>query len=242
MSWALAASVGINALQGYMQGSVQAAYQRGQQFAANTQALAQRNAEIRQMERAMELQAKQNKAVLKADIQTLVNTNFTAGLLGIQLAQQKRTATQNQSLLRQGESVAVASASANSAAAGTIGPSVDAVTSDIRRKADQGLNQIQDQAEADRFNYETGIRNLYTGYTQGQQMIDDTLPDEFEPIRFIDQPNRVNAGQYVLGAALQVGAQYALDTWRLGLGSRGSPAQAASQGNGSVTVYGIRRT
>lgn len=239
MSYALAAGVGISALQGFLQGRVQASYQRGQQFAANSQALAQRNAEIRQLEKSMELQAKQNKALLKADLSTLINTNYTAGLLGISLAQQRRTSAQNLTRLRQGESVAIGTVTANSAAAGTIGASVDAVASDIRRKADQGLNQIYDQASVDQLNYDTSIRNLYEGYLQGQQQIDDSLPDEFTPIRFIDAPTGgPSFGQALVQGALQVGGQYFMDQWRLGLGSKGSAG--GSPASGSVTLYGLR--
>lgn len=241
MSWALAAGVGINALQGYLQGSVQSAYQRGQHFAQNTQALAQRNAEIRQLERAMELQAKQNQAILKADIATLVNTNYTAGLLGLQLAGQKRASLQNKTRLKQGEAVAIGTVTADAAAAGTIGASVDAVASDIRRKADIGMGQIYDQAEADALNYETGIYNLYQGYVQGQAQIDDSLPDEFTPIRFMDAPVAKNTlGSHILGSALQFGGQYMMDTWRLGLGSRNSTAPTGGGGSG-VTLYGLRK-
>lgn len=238
----MGAQVGIGALQSFFGGRVESIYARGDQAAQQAQALANRAAELEQLTMGLSLQARQNDAIAKADIQTLINTNIQASLLGINLSAQKRAEAQNRVVVKRNRAAAIGSAMTDAAAAGTIGASVNAVVSDIKRQSADANAAIADQGDVDRFNYSVSIDQLYRSYEQGVQRFDTSLPSTPSTLIMGDRaPKGQSFGSALLGSTLNVGMGYLTDSIRLGLGNSSRNNSNTGASSGGVTLYGLRR-
>lgn len=215
----MGAQVGIGALQNFFGSRTQAIYARADQYGQQAQAYANRAAEYAQLTKGMELQTRQNEAIAKADIQSLINTNMNAALLGINLSAQKRAAASNRVAVKRNKAAAIGEAMTDAAAAGTIGASVNAVASDIARQSANANAAIADQADAEQYNFEVSIEQLYRGYEQGVPTYDNSLPSSLPPIIMgRTAPRGPSIGQSLLGSAIGVGSSYLTSYIQLGLG------------------------
>lgn len=241
MLLALGAQAGLGALSSFFGGRAQTYYSRGDQYLQQAQAYANRAAEIEQLTKGMQLQAKQNEAIAKADIQTLINTHMQAALLGVNLSAQKRVAAQNRVAVKRNRTAELGAAMVDAAAAGTIGASVDAVASDIRRQSAVANAAIEDQADVDSFNYQVSVEQLYRSYEQGIPTYDDTLPSSLPPLVMGSVTGRgPSFGQALLGSVANVGMNYLSSRISLGLGPKASPPPASSTGGQTVKLNGLR--
>lgn len=219
MPWGMAAQVGIGALQSFFGGRTEAIYARADQYANQAQALANRSAETQQLTQQMQLQGRQNDAIAKADIQSLINTNMQAALLGINLSAQKRAQAANRVAVKRNKAASVGAAMTDAAAAGTIGASVQAVTNDIARQSANANAALADQGDADNFNYQVSVEQLYRGYEQGVPMLDQSMPQSLPPLVMGRiAPKSQGIGSALMGSALNVGANYLTSRMNLGLG------------------------
>lgn len=238
MVGALAGQIGIGALSSFFGGRAEVYYARGDQYLQQAQAYANRVAEIEQLSKGLDLQARQNEALKKSDIQSLINTHMQASLLGVSLSAQKRVAAQNRIAVSRNRAASVGATMAEAAATGTIGASVDAVANDIRRQSAVASAAIEDQADVDSFNYQVSVEQLYRGYQQGVPTYDDTLPSPLPPLVM----GRVTArppsfGQALLGSAANVGMNYLSSRMQLGMGPAASPPPTTGH---TVKLNGLR--
>lgn len=220
----------LGGLSSYLGGSVAKYNARAQAYTQQAQALANTDAQVRQLTKAMQQQGLQNEYIAEANLQNLINSHTASALLGVRLAEQKRFAAKNLTANRRNANQVLGSITANAAAAGTIGSSVDAVAADVRRKAAEGTAEILDVVEQERYNTATQIKQVYDGYTQSVQRYDTTMPEAITaPILGPVLGGGSSFGQALLGSAINVGMGY-LNS-RLKLGSLGS-------GNTNTDPYG----
>lgn len=205
-------------------------YTQYQQYSQYNQKLLQTKQEMKYITKAMGVQSQRNQQIAKADVQSLINTNYMAGLAQIQLGQQKKLAAERSTQLGSNRLLALGSAQNARAASGTIGASTKAVARDIDNKIGSALIGVQEELGVQNLNMETQIRNLYAGYIQNQKFIDTSSPDFADAIPeapgvspFVYSPT-VEAPSYsnyfISGAAQAVGS-YALRRMDLGTGSSG---------------------
>lgn len=242
MSWALAAQVGIGALSSWLGSRADKYIAKGQQYQQESQAYLGGISQIKQLSKMLDVQGKQNESLLKADNQNFVNTQYQSGLMGLQDALSRKVAARNMSITKRGGAVELAQNVANAAAAGTIGSSVQAVSQDVQRNVDKGLNDIEQQRELERNQHYVGVYSLYTNYHQSQQQIDDSLPDVPESPRIYQGHIPKNSfGNHLLGSALNVGMGLLADNISLGLGSKSTtPTKTPTTTGGSVKLYGLK--
>lgn len=220
-------------------------YTQYQQYSQYNQKLLQTKQEMKYLSKAMGVQSDRNTQIAKADVQSLINTNYMAGLAQIQLGQQKKIAAERSTQLGSTRLLALGSAQNSRAASGTIGASTKAVARDIDNKIGSALIGVQEELGTQNLNMETQIRSLYAGYIQNQKFIDTSSPDFADSIPeapgispFIYSPT-VEAPSYsnyfISGAAQTIG-NYAMS--RMNLGTKG---QASSGGfSGGITFDSIQ--
>lgn len=226
--WAMGAQIGLSALSSFLGSGVQRYQQRAQAAQQGSQAYLGGIGEIKQLSKMLDQQGKQNEFTLKADQYNFVNAQYNSGLAGVQDAMSRRLAAKNSHLVQRTGALELGTAAANSAAVGTIGSSVQAVSQDIQRNTDRGLNEVEERREIERDQFNQSVRSLYTNYYQTQQFIDDTLPD------VPDNP-RIYAGSsgggnsfltHLGGAAINSGLNFLSDKIKLGLGAKPTQAPA----------------
>lgn len=240
MAWAIAAQVGIGALSSWLGGRADKYIAKAQQAQQQSQAYLGGINEIKQLSKMLESQGKQNESLMRSDLNNFVNTQYQAGLMSLQDALSRKTAARNLNVTRRSGAVALSEEVNNAAAAGTIGASVNAVVQNIQRNTDQGITDVLNQRELERNNHQVGLYSLYTGYSQNQAKIDDSLPDVPENPRIYSGHIPSNSfGSHLLGSAVNVGLNHVLDNFSLGLGKKQGNTTTTS--GGGVKLYGLRR-
>jgi len=194
-------------------------YTQYQQYSAYNQKLLQTKQEFKYISKAMGVQNERNTQIAKADVQSLINTNYMAGLAQIQLGQQKKLAAERSTQLGGTRLLALGSAQNARAASGTIGASTKAVSRDIDNKIGSALIGVQEELGVQNLNMETQIRNLYAGYLQNQKAIDQSTPDFADALPeapgispFVVSPTVVapSFSSYFIAGASQVITSYAM--------------------------------
>ena len=202
-------------------------YTQYQQYSQYNQKLLQTKQEMKYLSKAMGVQNDRNTQIAKADVQSLINTNYMAGLAQIQLGQQKKIAAERSTQLGSTRLLALGSAQNARAASGTIGASTQAVARDIDNKIGNALTAVREELGTQDLNMETQVRSLYAGYIQNQKLIDTSTPDFTDAIPdapgvspFIYSPT-LEAPSYssyfISGAAQSIG-NYAMRRMELGTG------------------------
>lgn len=176
-----------------------------QQYQQYTQAL-------QQQQQAWDQNSADNKAIAEANLTNTIRTGYKAGLLNVQRAQAKKKAIEDGYDLSVQREQALGAANANAAAAGTIGSSVAAVTSDIEQKVGEAKNQIADNYDQAQENFDTSEQDLVW---QGQDGL--RAPRKLS-MTTLDAPSGFSLGEAVLGAALDVGSSYMSQKMSLALG------------------------
>ena len=155
MWWALAGA-GLSFLSSSSQASAQAAQ-------ANAQILDAMNQRTQQLE---DLTA-QNEAGLEANVKNRVSAGVRAALINLNVAQAGRQYVRQKLALGSQELEALGAASANAAAAGTIGASVDAVQADIRMKVERARYEQDEAYDTTVMNAQTELNDLFTSLDRG---------------------------------------------------------------------------
>ena len=237
-------------------------YTQYQQYSQYNQKLLQTKQEMKYLSKAMGVQKDRNTQIAKADVQSLINTNYMAGLAQIQLGKQKKIAAERSTQLGSTRLLALGSAQNARAASGTIGASTKAVARDIDNKIGSALISVQEELGTQNLNMETQIRSLYAGYIQNQKLIDTSSPDFADAIPeapgvspFIYSPTveAPSYSNYFISGAAQAISGYAMSRMNLGTGSTGgfsgglsldsmqasfSQTSLGSSGFGSGLAYG----
>lgn len=218
--WTQAVGLGLSVLGGMAQGKAAEVQQRVQAANAYQQTLINYERELKGIQAGIEQQRKQNSAIAKADLQSLINANFTAGLLNLQRSMQKRQTAADVARLGETKLQALSSAEVASAASGTIGASVDAVAADIKMKVGEAILEQRDQNDMNTLNHQTNLYQLYQNFLDTQQEIDTSTPD------IPGMPPKggaatVSAGQYGLAAGINYMGDYLMRRMSLGGGGGG---------------------
>lgn len=103
-----------------------------------------------------------NTAIIKANVANTVRTGYRVGLANMQRGLQKRQNIQHGFDITKAGVDALGQSSANAAAAGSIGSSVDAVAQDIQMKVGEATASLANKAETDAANFNTQIESLVT--------------------------------------------------------------------------------
>lgn len=191
------------------------------------QTLLQSSQEAKGIQKALRTQSTRNQAVAKADVQSLINTHYMAGLARIQLGQQRRAAASRTQNLGATRIQALGAAVNSSAASGTIGASTKAVSSDIENKIGNAAIRVQEDLSVQTFNYGTQINNMYRNYLQNRPELDLSTPDlssspdapEFAPWASKYVPSAPSYGSMFMQAAGGQVMDYATKYLTLGSGS-----------------------
>lgn len=177
MPWLQIAGMGLNILGAGASASAQKYAAKAQASNQYQQALIAQQREYSQLQAGLRVQEKQNKEVVRADLQSLVNTSYTSGLLNLQRSMQKQQTAAELQMIGKTRIQAAAQAEVSAAATGTVGDSVKAVQSDIASKAGEASILAWERNSTNSLNTQIQLRNLYQGYLDNQGIIDDSVPD-----------------------------------------------------------------
>jgi hypothetical protein len=155
-----------------------------------------------------------NKAVAEANLQNTIRTGFKVGLLNVQRAQAKKNALQQGINLSRSVLQVTGAATANAAAAGTIGSSVDAVITDINMREGEALAQMDTDYQIQSDNFDTQLHDLLISGMDQLQSADNTS------VRKTTKPNDIGFGEVLAGAAIQAAGSYISSKMTLGLGTK----------------------
>lgn len=152
-----------------------------------------------------------NNAVVKANLANTLRTGYRAGLLNMQKGLLKKQTAQRGFDTTAAAQEALGAVTANQAASGTIGASVDAVSQDIQMKMGEALAQNRDAYEIDLLNWNTQLGELLFEAKQAtQDMAQVDLPSDSDIF-----------GNALMSAAVSAGTMYANSKMSLGPGSSG---------------------
>lgn len=198
--------------------------------AARLQAANQSIASSNATTRAAKQVTLQNDATVKANVANTVRTGYRVGLLNMQRGLQKKQNAQQGFGITKAGGEALGQVTATAAAAGTIGPSVDAVANDIRMKVGDAQAQRENQNEIDNTNFNT---NLEAITTEGEASLKSaTLLDVTADNLITDIPSTADVwGNALLSGASSLARSYIGDKMKLGLGE--SAASNINTGVGS---------
>lgn len=165
-----------------------------------------------QEESAWNQNADTNKAINEANLTNQIRTGYKVGLLNVQAAHAKKKAMQDGFDISRTRQQVLGAATANAAAAGTVGASVDAVVQDINSKVSEA------QAHAD-VNYEQTADNFSTQLTdliaQGQDVLRHAAK---VTVQRTPEAVTYGFGEALAGAAIDAAGQYFGAQMNLGLG------------------------
>lgn len=175
-----------------------------------------------------------NKAHAEANLQNTIRTGYKVGLLNVQRAQQQKKLLEKGISLSRARAETLGAATANAAANGTIGSSVDAVIQDI----DSKIGEAQASLDADYVqtaeNFDIELRDLIMSGEDA--LLSPQQLSQQERQRF----SKGGTASAVGTGLLQSAAKYGADVMKLGLGpapgsgSTGGAGQTVSGVNGSA--------
>ncbi len=102
----------------------------------------------------------ENEAVVRSNTQSVVRNSYKAGMMNLQQGLMKKQAVQLGYDTSVQAQAALGASSANAAASGTVGASVDAVTNDIGMKWGEALAQQRENYEAELTNFNNELEAL----------------------------------------------------------------------------------
>lgn len=167
-----------------------------------------------------------NEAIIKANVANTIRTGYRAGILNMQKGLTRRLEAQKGFENTAKAALASGAVSANQAASGTIGASVDAVSNDI----DMKLGEAQ---AADREEHEINVENFNI---QLQELVNQGQASIQSPSKVKLQSSGDIMGNALLAGATTFGSMYAKSKFDLGLGE--SAGRSLSAG-GSVPMGGL---
>lgn len=168
----------------------------------------------------------QNEAIIKTNIANTIRTGYRVGLLNMQQGLLKRQAQQrNADTISQAKQV-LGAVSANAAASGTVGASVDAVVNDVNMKLGEAQAQ---QAES----WEISVTNFNTKLAELVQQGKDSINDAFKAD--IPSDSKVTSNALFAGA-VSFASSYFASKMKLGLGPK--PPEATTTPAGTSNLGG----
>lgn len=154
-----------------------------------------------------------NAQIGETNLQNTIRTGYRVGILNVQRGAAKAEAIQMGFDVGVKAQQVLGANSANAAASGNVGSSVDAVTSDIQRKVDEAQLEVQDHYDDSNFNFDQQLNDIIQ---RGQ----DSLQTPYKIPKGPDYANALTGALMGLAdSAVQYGSQYASSNMSLGLGS-----------------------
>lgn len=212
MSWGIVGTFAATAISSSVQGGNAAAAGiagQTQQHQSNAQAWNNNTAE--------------NKALAEANLQNTIRTGYKAGLLQVQRAQAKKALLERGISLGRSKQQALSAATANAAAAGQVGNSVDAVIDDINGSIGEAEVQLDADYEMTAYNFDLQLKDLLMSGSdaiKSSTKINVTAPGK------VNTPGDTEA---IMSGLVAGGSMWLQSNMKLGLGTPTAP-QWVSQG------------
>ncbi len=179
------------------------AVQAGLSFLGGQSAKAQAKAQLRTQQIA------DSKEIVRDRLQASIRNAYATALGQVQLALQKRQTAQQVSSVRAGGVSALGDASLMSAYYGTIGASVDAVSSDIMQRSNEALTQLQENYDASLQDYNRSLDALVLNTELSK-------PEQRE-YKYMGPSTTDNLLSSITGTALSFAGNYARKKMKLDL-------------------------
>lgn len=183
--------------------------------AAATQRYQQYTQALQQQQLSWDKNSADNQAIAEANLTNTIRTGYRVGMLNLQRAQAKKKAVQDGYDISVTKQQALGAATANAAAAGSIGSSVAAVASDIEQKVGQAVNQTADNYEQTESNFDTGLQDVLWN---GQ---DALKSPEKAYMTKLNAPQGFSYLGAAFDAGMEMGSEYLSSKMSLGLGQKG---------------------
>lgn len=172
-------------------------------FLGGQSAKAQAKAQLRAQQIA------DSKEIVRDRLQTSIRNAYATAFGQVSLALQKKQTAQQMSSVRAGGISALGDASLLSAYSGTMGASVDAVSSDIMQRSNEALTQLQENYDASLQDYNRSLDEMVVNTELG-------TPQQKE-YKYMGPSTTSNLFGAVAGTALSFAGNYASQKMKLGL-------------------------
>jgi len=209
MSWFMVGTAAVTMVSSMKQGeAAKAADEVNQANASISASNATRNSAVQN--------TSDNEAIIKANVASTIRTGYRVGLANIQRGLQKRQNVQQGYEITKGGGDALGKATANAAAAGSVGSSVDAVLGDIQMKIGEAQASLSNKDEVDAANFRTQIESI--AY-EGSSAIIQSKERGVDAYALVSGPKVDIMGNALLAGASSFASSYASSKMKLGLGS-----------------------
>lgn len=159
--------------------------------------------------------AANNKAIAETNLQNSIRTGYKTGMINVARAQARKVAAAAGTQLGSDLLKVVGTDTANAAATGSIGSSVDAVAADAEMKAGRAKESLVEDARVTDANYDSELHAI-------PQAGDDAINSpQHLSMRDPKRPRYVGTGEALAGGLVEVGANYLSNYMQLGLGKGG---------------------
>lgn len=179
------------------------AVQAGLSFLGGQSQKAQAKAQLRTQQIA------DSKEIVRDRLQASIRNAYATALGQVQLALQKKQTAQQMSSVRAGGVSALGDASLMSAYSGTMGASVDAVSSDIMQRSNEALTQLQE-------NYDASLQD-YNRSLDAMVMNTELSKPAQREYKYMGPSTMDNLLGAVTGTAMSFAGNYANQKMKLGL-------------------------
>lgn len=179
---------------------------------ANVAAIQQTTQAEAQAEDAWLGNAADNKVIAQANLQNTIRTAYRTGILNIQRGQAKKKTAELGINLGKQRLAALGQLTANAAAAGSIGSSVDAVASDALMQAEQADASIVEDSRITQTNLDTQLADILQA---GQDALRDPARVN---VRKAGNPSQIGTKEVLMNSLISTGTAYASAQMTLGLG------------------------
>lgn len=160
-----------------------------------------------------------NKAIAESNIANQIRNRYRIGIANVQRGQAKKAAIQSGVDLSRGRAQAIGAATANAAATGSIGASVDAVLTDIDNSVQERRAALTEDFRVEQENFDTQMHDLLL---QGEDALRSPVKARVQKTPGLGSPGY---GAALLGAAINTAGQYAMAKMNLGLGKSTVPGK-----------------
>lgn len=195
------------------------AVQAGLSFLGGQSAKAQAKAQLRTQQIA------DSKEIVRDRLQTSIRNAYSTALGQVQLALQKKQTAQQMSSVRAGGVSALGDASLMSAYSGTMGASVDAVSSDIMQRSNEALTQLQE-------NYDASLQD-YNRSLDAMVMNTELSKPEQKEYKYMGPSTTDNLLGSIAGTAMSFAGNYANQKMKLDL------QEGVKKGSSIMSILGF---
>jgi hypothetical protein len=158
-----------------------------------------------------------NKTVQETNLQNSIRTGYKIGMLNVQRGEARKRATAMGTNLGKQKLQALGAESANAAASGSVGASVDAIASDIEMTAEQSDASIEKDLAATEYNQNAEMHSILEGGEDALQAAVTTR------LRAITAPKKRSSSSVIMEALVGTASEYASGQMSLGLGNKATP-------------------